>query len=327
MAWDENLTNLNRVLADLYPLPEDSFRIVDEAGIPRVQIAFNPKALNNWHAILDEARKREKVTDIVRAARKDFPENPYLERAEQGRLTPARSPVIEDEDLAWKTQETPETLEKIMGKQSTLLPISFLEVGVQRALSVARIKRSDGLLGTGFLTNDSLLVTNNHVLENERIAKSAIAQFGYQQSATGLDMQSTDLELDPDSGFATSEGDDWSLVRVEGDPNAKWGALELQEGGTKQFDRVNIIQHPGGGPKQIALYHNVVAYADDKRIQYLTDTLPGSSGSPVFDSDWNLVALHHSGGWIKEPGTKSQVYRNEGINIKLVREGLEAAGL
>ena len=39
-------------------------------------------------------------------------------------------------------------------------------------------------------------------------------------------------------------------------------------------DFVNIIQHPGGMKKQIALYHNLVVYSDVNRVQYLTDTLP-----------------------------------------------------
>jgi V8-like Glu-specific endopeptidase len=91
-------------------------------------------------------------------------------------------------------------------------------------------------------------------------------------------------------------------------------------------ERVNIIQHPGGGPKQISYFHNVVAYADEKRIQYLTDTQPGSSGSPVFDRQWQLVAVHHSGGWIVEPGTSTQVYRNEGIHINCIISGLQHTG-
>jgi V8-like Glu-specific endopeptidase len=68
-----------------------------------------------------------------------------------------------------------------------------------------------------------------------------------------------------------------------------------------------------------------VTYSGEDRVQYLTDTLPGSSGSPVFDSEWNLVALHHSGGWMKEPGSfsKSTLFRNEGIAIQKVIDGLE----
>jgi V8-like Glu-specific endopeptidase len=59
------------------------------------------------------------------------------------------------------------------------------------------------------------------------------------------------------------------------------------------------------------------------RVQYLTDTEPGSSGSPVFDSQWRLVALHHSGGWLPEPGRETKFYRNEGININRVIDGLK----
>jgi V8-like Glu-specific endopeptidase len=90
---------------------------------------------------------------------------------------------------------------------------------------------------------------------------------------------------------------------------------------------VNIIQHPAGQSKVIALYHNVVAYVDDRRVQYLTDTLPGSSGSPVFDSQWRVVALHHSGGWLTEPGSKKAFFRNEGIHVHCLRAGVMAAGL
>jgi V8-like Glu-specific endopeptidase len=62
-------------------------------------------------------------------------------------------------------------------------------------------------------------------------------------------------------------------------------------------------------------------------LQYLTDTLPGSSGSPVFDRDWNVVALHHSGGWLAEPGSsdKTTDYRNEGILIDVIMAGIQAA--
>ena len=66
-----------------------------------------------------------------------------------------------------------------------------------------------------------------------------------------------------------------------------------------------------------------MAYVGEGRVQYLTDTLPGSSGSPVFDEQWNVVALHHSGGWLAEPNSASKTtyYRNEGISIDRVIAG------
>ena len=92
-------------------------------------------------------------------------------------------------------------------------------------------------------------------------------------------------------------------------------------------DFVNIIQHPGGLPKQIAIYHNIVVFADLGRVQYLTDTMPGSSGSPVFNNEWQVVAMHHSGGWIREPSTTNMFFRNEGISSVRLMEGLTKQGL
>jgi V8-like Glu-specific endopeptidase len=104
----------------------------------------------------------------------------------------------------------------------------------------------------------------------------------------------------------------------------RWGSITLAPSSARRGDLVNIIQHPGGGPKQIALSFDVVAFVGGGRLQYLTDTLPGSSGAPVFDRSWNLVALHHSGGWLTEPGSadKRVYYRNEGILIDRILEQL-----
>jgi V8-like Glu-specific endopeptidase len=74
------------------------------------------------------------------------------------------------------------------------------------------------------------------------------------------------------------------------------------------------------------MYHNVVTYADDRIVQYLTDTMPGSSGAPVFNSKWEVVALHHSGGWLEEPEMAGEVLRNEGIAIGRIIDALKAQG-
>jgi V8-like Glu-specific endopeptidase len=321
VAWNNTLTALNYVLAGLYPFPGESHRIINEAGIPPQFVAFRDRAIDTWYEILRAADTRGKVTDLVRVALNEHPENSVLVQVARGELTQLTAPAV-DKDLTWKGDLSSDTIEKIMGKQSTFLPVTFLEVGLLRARAVARVKLANGELGTGFLTRDNIFVTNNHVISDANKATSATIQFNYQQSANGLDLEPTDLRLDPVKGFKTSPEDDWTLVRVSGDANADWGVIELEEVDVSKTERVNIIQHPSGGPKQIAIYHNVVAYADEERVQYLTDTLPGSSGSPVFDSQWRLVALHHSGGWILERQSKSQVFRNEGININRVLKGL-----
>jgi Trypsin-like peptidase domain/Effector-associated domain 1 len=318
MPWNEQLTNLNYVLASLYPLTEGSYRIVAAAEIPVAQVAFRAKAIDNWFEILNEAKNRGKLLPLIDAALMDHPENPFLLQARRGDLTFIRGPVV-GEEVDWRAGADISNLEKLMGKESTLLPISFLEVGRVKARSVARVKVKDWS-GSGFLTVDNLLVTNHHVLQDADTARTATLQFNFQKTPEGLDEEIVELGLDPDAGFATSKEDDWTLCRVRGDANATWGAIEMTPTEVKVGDRAIIVQHPGGGPKQIAFYHNLVAFADDRRVQYLTDTLGGSSGAPVFDNGWRLMAVHHSGGDIPEPGTKIQVFRNEGIHVNRILE-------
>ncbi len=325
MPWNANLTNLKYVLADLYFLKEDSVPIVRAAGLSLAQISFSNKATTNWSNILDEADKRGKVSDVIRAALKDYSDNEFLKSALTGTLTPVRDFL--DDSFKWESPASLDTLEKLMDRNSTLLPISWLAVGLQRARSVARVRRNDGLFGTGFLIKDNLFLTNHHVLPDPEVAKAAVIQFHYERNEVGLDHAPVNFELDPAAVFFTSQADDWTFVRVKGEAGAEWGFIELNPVEVKQNDRANIIQHPGGETKQIAVYHNIIAYADQTRVQYLTDTLPGSSGSPVFNSEWQLIALHHSGGSLIEPGSKKPVYRNEGVNINCILKGLAEQGL
>ncbi len=325
MQWNEHLTDLTHVLAGLFPLTQDSYRLVDEASIPRQFVAFQPRAVDNWHEILAEAAKRNKVRALVQVALQQYPEDPYLAQALDGTLAYRPGPVV-GEEIEWHSSDE-EHFEKIIGRYNTLLPIEFLSEGIRRSRAVARICLGDGTLGTGFLIANDFLLTNHHVIQSEVDAAAAVIQFNYQQMFDGLDRSPSEYRLQPEQGFATAADDDWTCVKVTDQPCAEWGHIELEAVDPGQVDRVNIIQHPGGGPKQIALYHNVVVYADDSRLQYLTDTLPGSSGSPVFDSHWRLVAIHHSGGHIREPKSKLIVFRNEGIAVNCLLAGLRQHGL
>jgi V8-like Glu-specific endopeptidase len=108
------------------------------------------------------------------------------------------------------------------------------------------------------------------------------------------------------------------LVQLEGEPGKKWGWLPLLPKGISSGRRVNIIQHPSGQPKQISLQNNFVQYVGGNVAQYVTSTLAGSSGSPVFNDAWEVVALHHAGGNISEPTTQRRFFRNEGILVNSI---------
>ena len=336
LKWDNNLVNLRDILADLYRTLNDSFRVVEQAQLNPAFIDMEGASIVRWHNILNYARQDSSAVDAIIdvAIKGQLPEKQAVLRLAKAHALDLRGKDIVN-DVTWERPIDSGQLEKIIGTQSTLLPISFLEMGLQRAKAIARIDLGARGKGSGFLIADDLLLTNHHVLENKDQARTAKAQFNYQQTLEGLAASSDDYELDPESVFETSEEDDWSVVKVKpkgGElAGKKWSSLSVLEQDPKMNDFTIIIQHPSGGPKQIAMYHNVIAYVDPAKrvVQYLTDTEPGSSGSPVFDTNWNLIALHHSGGWLREPGTESKqtFYRNEGIHVCRVIEGLKSKGI
>ncbi len=323
MNWNETLTALNYYLADLYFDQDRARRIAKVAGLKTGLIDFDGDAYTIWFNILEFASANEQrlqqLLSAVTLPNEKGGDDEYLkgvlENLKAGKL-PIATPKLAPND--WKGSVDSGNLEKLMSSKSTLLPISFLERGVECAKSVARIDLGNSF-GTGFLVQGNFLITNNHVLPNADAARRAKAQFNYQTNWNGNALALEAFDLDADQ-FVTSKDLDCSIVKVNQNPNATYGQLELSQQAAQVEDFVNIIQHPAGGPKQIAMYHNVVAYADDLYIQYLTDTLEGSSGSPVFNSDWKVTALHHRGGNIREPGTNLPVRRNEGINILKVVE-------
>jgi V8-like Glu-specific endopeptidase len=329
MPWDSSLSKLVDLFAGIYRSAADAEDVARRAGLPLENIDISGKPRIMWMRIVEEARLQGRLDELVEAVHEQYPNIDFPALKRQAAVRGPAASVIDEKD--WRGGGlSGDLLEKVTGAQPTFLPISFLKIGLARADAVCQVTSPAGL-GTGFLTTSNLLITNHHVIESREQARQSQVRFNYQKTTSGCDELPEKYELDPDDGFATSpvnDGDDWTAVRIKGNPNARWGAIELAgniELGPNSY--VNIIQHPAGQPKVIALYHNVVAHVDERRIQYLTDTLPGSSGSPVFDSQWRVVALHHSGGWLTEPGSKNAFFRNEGIHVHRLRAGLLAAGL
>jgi V8-like Glu-specific endopeptidase len=211
-------------------------------------------------------------------------------------------------------EDANKNFEKIV-EYNNLKPVAFLEQGIAVSKSVAHITLRDGGLATGFLIAPDVLITNRHVFIDKNHAHGAKIRFNYQTDLYGNFLPSDEYDCDPDSLFKNNEYLDYAVVRIKGEAGMKWGFLKIKPTAVKVDDKVNIIQHAAGGPKQIAMNDNEVQYVDETFVQYITDTLPGSSGSPVFNDDWQVVALHHSGGNIPEPSTNSIHFRNEGISI------------
>jgi V8-like Glu-specific endopeptidase len=91
-------------------------------------------------------------------------------------------------------------------------------------------------------------------------------------------------------------------------------------------DRVYIIGHPLGGPLQISLQDNVFLGNNETYLHYRAPTEPGSSGSPVFNQNWDLIGIHHSGkDKMQKLDGSGEIYEaNEGIWIKTIIEKIPA---
>lgn len=197
-------------------------------------------------------------------------------------------------------------LERIISGNE-LQDITYLQKGVIAAKSVCRIAvrtpQGQSGWGTGFLIAPSILITNNHVLPSLEWAAQSQAQFRYERALDGSAQQPIGFRFLPQKLFFTHKQLDFSIVAVEETSLdkrvslAQFGFLPLdgRAGKVAEGEWLTIIQHPAGELKQVCVRENQLLKRDDDVLWYSTDTLAGSSGSPVFSNDWQVVALHHSG--------------------------------
>uniref|UniRef100_F4CEV9 Endonuclease I n=1 Tax=Sphingobacterium sp. (strain 21) TaxID=743722 RepID=F4CEV9_SPHS2 len=201
----------------------------------------------------------------------------------------------------------PNFQERIIGRND-LLNVHYLRKGAKAAQSVCRIHITSDVgpagFGTGFLIAPQILLTNHHVLPTTEWARYSSAEFNYEENETGAVLRTSQYRFDADKLFYTNEVLDFTIVWV--DHNDRQGVALLQQfgflplrsdlGKIKEGDYVSIIQHADGSPKQVVLRENSVTDLSlTQFVRYVADTKSGSSGAPVFNDDWEVVALHHAG--------------------------------
>jgi endonuclease G len=204
--------------------------------------------------------------------------------------------------------------ERIIGTDD-MVDMGFLAGGLEvaRAVALISVPRYEGgqqvmarggpwvSSGTAWLIAPGLAITNHHVIKArlswegdaspadfERQAASATLRFDFDDSnADGLKTGVVRLT-------AGSKALDYALLEVDPPagrpiPRIAPAAVELDAAARMA---VNIVQHPRAEHKRVAFRNNLVSGADTTTIRYFTDTDQGSSGSPVCDDQWRVVALH-----------------------------------
>jgi endonuclease G, mitochondrial len=238
-----------------------------------------------------------------------------------------------------------------------LQDVSYLARGTRAARAVGRIavRAPDGrqkAWGTGFLIAPNLLLTNHHILPDIQSALRSEAHFEYELNVEGEACGPTIFRLDAARLFFAHEPLDFAVVAVQGRAEngdtalSAYGHLPLVGalGKASEGEWLTIVQHPRGERKQLCIRENQLIRRDTDVLWYSTDTLGGSSGSPVFNNDWYVVALHHSGvpderdgrmrtidGQVFDPGRhKEEDIRwiaNEGIRVSRIVDTLRESAV
>jgi endonuclease G len=235
-----------------------------------------------------------------------------------------------------RTRSTLVTVE--LGDTTDFLPIVFLEQGRTAADAVGRVLVDEDLAdGTCFMISSELLITARHVIKDESEAAERFVQFNFEEGGRTPRVPTRfALNPDPEKGFFLASKDtdlDYAVIalgeRVPDDPEPvpALGSCPLVAAHDRMELRpfLNIIQHQNGEAKSIVIRENrLIAQpgAKDRVLHYEGDTSEMSSGAPVFDDDWNVVALHHDGlvSKIITPDDGPQIFlgRNEGIRVSAI---------
>jgi V8-like Glu-specific endopeptidase len=312
-------------LTDTYYLEPPVRQFVLAAGVKPASIAFGQPMALVWPDILTQARNQDRLRTLLAVIRDGADSAVAARLGELLDAEPPTNPPHEPFDVV-----TDEGAERRILDEPTLLDVAFLRRGTELAAGVCRLlvhTHTGAWHGTGFHIGGNRLLTNHHVLfdANGDPAHSVEAWFGYERAFDGADLRHQVVRGVPASIRGAADHD-WAVIDLERDPPDGTPVIGVDGPQTvRPGDRVYIIQHPNGAPKKIGMIHNEVTHADDDVVQYLTDTEVGSSGSPVFDERWRLVALHHR--WVERGAGAGTAYANQGRRIQRVAEALAAAGL
>jgi V8-like Glu-specific endopeptidase len=240
-------------------------------------------------------------------------------------------------------------LERALSDQDNFLDIYLLIGALYCAQAVGRVEVPEGQAqGTGWLIAPDMLLTNCHVLPKPEYVAEGVVRFGYMRDGSGVKVAGERVvQLDSDFYHTSPDNQlDYALVRLKERPlvekmlptgvgdlsmldllrqDKHRGYLMAAPRDIVNLQPVNIIQHPAQDPLKVVMTRNLVADdATATRVQYYADTKRGSSGSPVFNKLWEVIALHHSGGpYPPESATgetgEDMLYEfNEGIPMKAI---------
>jgi V8-like Glu-specific endopeptidase len=229
---------------------------------------------------------------------------------------------------------------KAVSSSVARLAVTRYENGAVARLNSGRPRVS---FGTGWLVGPRHIMTNHHVI-NFRSGSEGLA------GEADLELQASNAVVQFDFDIFGEEGQKMGVKRLSAwnrrgkSPWLDYAILELEEPvanrvpltlaphavsslGSEEIVPLNIIQHPGGNPKMLGIRNNLAHRIDDFEVSYFTDTEGGSSGSPVCNDKWQVIALHKKfSRFVNEKimfQGQSTAWENRGTLIRKIIDDLE----
>lgn len=339
MLLPDDRKQLRQAIESAYPSPQDLKLFADEEL--NINLAIVSTADTHRAVIFDLIRwaiAKGYIETLILKLAKDT-QNPDIQRfcgrVLQCRLLLNPSEVLTGESpLAfeptdWDLEIHNEELQVFLPKRFSFeADVGMLRRGLELANSVCKITfvdRSPNASATGVLIAPDLVLTNYHVLSLksgvnlDETAKTAQFEFGYVNPKFGETACTQILRVaDGQSVISYSPIDELDFALVRLNPDANFSVDPIPLNASQQLNPnspLNILQHPEGQEMKVSLSNNGVVKTNDARglVLYVNPTKRGSSGSPCFDQDWNLVALHHkematSFGSVREGILSSAIY-------------------
>ena len=238
-------------------------------------------------------------------------------------------------------------LEKVFGDDSFQTYQWYMK-GADRCLAVARIGTDSSKgFGTGFLlkgevlneklAGELVLLTNAHVISDDPEENSLRSD----EAIIIFELLDREQEFKVAEILWSSPNAEMDVSIIRFDPKDLPRLKELTKtinfypvaprlpivDKQKLTQRVYIIGHPFGGTLQLSFQDNLLLDHQDPRIHYRTPTAGGSSGSPIFNQQWELIGIHHAGSkQMRKLNNEEGIYEaNEGMWIQSVKKALTAS--
>jgi endonuclease G len=217
----------------------------------------------------------------------------------------------------------------LQGRTVDFLEVVVLEKARTAANAVGRLVADGQAIGSCFMISNELLITNHHVIKDGAFAARCQVEFNFERDARGTMLPVTRFALAPDRFCETDPRThlDFTVVALGNSLEGmltpkKLGFCRISADSNKHAlgDFVNIVQHPGGEHKQVVMRENLLVHRGRNVLLYNADTNGGSSGSPVFNDEWQVVAVHHYA------GASSTITLENGVTLPdTVNEGVRAS--